>query len=240
MDRGIWVTWYDLPGEGREAYLSWLHGTYIPAMLKRPGILWAGHYAEVENKIKSAANTTRTDDPAVPTGANFMLLFGGEDADVFGDPVPSAIHAELPDAGKKMLAMRTGERSCIMAEFGRVDGPEAKSYKDGMALTPCIQFGTYNTQWQNEEELLAYYKQGRLPHMAVMPGCVRTRKLVSVAGWAKHGVLYEFTTLEARNKNFVGHGDAKMKAWSERMIPRLIHAPGSANLALRLWPPISK
>ncbi len=40
-DRGIWITWYDLPAEGREAYFSWLHGKYLPGILKRPGYLWA-------------------------------------------------------------------------------------------------------------------------------------------------------------------------------------------------------
>lgn len=237
MDRGLWITWYDLPDDGREAYFSWLHGSYLPQILRRPGFLWGCHYAEVEKATRVA--TRRTDDPAVPTGSRYMLLFGAENADVFGDPLPSEINARLPGTDRKILAMRIGERVNIMAEYGRVEGPEAKNYRDGTMLANCIQLGTYNTDWQNEEELLAYYKQGRLRHMSVMPGCVRTRKLVSVAGWAKHGVLYEFTSLEARNKNFVGHGDARMKAWSQRMIPRLTHAPGSANLALRIWPPAS-
>ncbi len=35
MDSGLWITWYDLPDQGRDDYLSWLHQTYIPAMLKR-------------------------------------------------------------------------------------------------------------------------------------------------------------------------------------------------------------
>src|SRR3990172_12245614 len=236
MDRGLWITWYDLPDDGREVYLSWMHENYIPEILKRPGFLWGAHYAEVEKKIRSAV-TTHTEDPAVPAGSRYMLLFGADNADVFGDPLPSAINAGLPEGSRKILATRIGERVNIMAEYGRGEGPEGKTYQAGMMLANCIQLGTYNTAWQNEEELLAYYKQGRLPHMSVMPGCVRTRKLVSVAGWAKHGVLYEFTSLEARNQNFVGHGDARMKAWSERMVPRLTHAPGSANLALRIWPP---
>ena len=236
MDLGLWITWYDLPEAGRDEYCSWLHQNYVPAMLKRPGFLWGAHYAEVANKIKSAA-PAHTDDPSVPTGSRYMLLFGAENTDVFGDPLPNEINASLPEADRKMLALRTGERVNLMTEYGRVEGPAAKTYQGGMMLSDCIQLGTYNTTWQNEEELLAYYKQGRLPHMAVMPGCVRTRKLASVAGWAKHGVLYEFTSLEARNKNFIGHGDAKMKAWSANMVPRLMHAPGSANLALRIWPP---
>src|SRR5262249_21990037 len=44
-DGGLWITWYDLPDTGRETYLSWLHEKYLPALLKRPGYLWAAHYA---------------------------------------------------------------------------------------------------------------------------------------------------------------------------------------------------
>ena len=239
MDRGIWLTWYDLPTVGREDYLAWLHQEYMPKVLKLPGYLWGAHYAEVENKIRSSAVTKTIDDPAVPTGSRYILLFGAEEAETFGDPLPSKINADLSEAGKKMLALRIATRTNIMAEYGRVKGPEAKTYRDGMMLANCIQLGTYNTDWRNEEDLFEYYKLGRLPHMEVMPGCVRTRKLLSVVGWAKHGVLYEFTSLELRNKHFIGHGGEKMKEWSANIVPKLIHAPGSANLALRIWPPQS-
>ena len=39
--------------------------------------------------------------------------------------------------------------------------------------------------------------------MTEQPGCVAVRKLVSVSGWAKHAILHEFTSVEARNANFV-------------------------------------
>jgi hypothetical protein len=66
------------------------------------------------------------------------------------------------------------------------------------------------------------------------------RKLVSVSGWAKHGVLYEFTSLDARNAHFPGHekDHPDRKAWSDRLVTSLIHAPGSPNVATRLWPPV--
>ena len=237
MDRGLWITWYDLPDYDRDAYLTWLHDDYMSTILRRPGVLWGAHYAEVERKIKTA-DTVPTDDPAVPTGSRYILLFGAECAHVFGNPVPTDLNAALPAASRKMLAIRVGERTNIMAESGRVEGPDAQTYRDGTMLANCIQLGTYNTPWQNEEEMLAYYVQGRLPNMAKLRGCVRTRKLVSVVGWAKHGVLYEFSSLEARNKYFVGHQDGmpKMKAWSDKMIPKLTAAPGSSNLAVRVWP----
>ena len=170
-----------------------------------------------------------------------MLLFGAENADVFGDPVPSALHQESPAESRKMLAMRIGERVNIMTEAGRVEGPEARDYEGGMALAPCIQLGSYNCPWQHEEEMLAWYAQVRMPAMATTPGGgIRIRKLASVVGWAKHGILYEFVSLEARNQYFIAHQDRPdMKPWLDWVGKWLIHAPGSSSLARRIWPAVS-
>ena len=245
MDRAFWITWYDLPEEGREAYLSWLHQEYIPALLKRPGFLSAAHYAAVD---RGTMKTMRRDgakkdprlDPAVPTGDRYLLLFGAEHANVFGNPVPSELHRDLEEPGKKMLAMRTGERMNIMVEAAKIEGPEAKGYGSGMTLAPCIQLGSFNCAHQDEEEMHAWYAQSRMPRMTTLPGCVRTRKLASVAGWAKHAILYEFTSLETRNRYYMTleEGRPDMKAWADRIVPKLIHAPGSANLATRIWPAV--
>ena len=77
-----------------------------------------------------------------------------------------------------------------------------------------------------------------MPAMAKLKGCVRARKLASVAGWAKQSILYEFTSLAARNEYFTRHEDAHpdMIAWGDKMVAQLTHAPGSANLAQRIWP----
>ncbi len=237
MDRGLSITWYDLPGEGRDAYLSWLHETYLPGLLKRPGYRWAAHYASVEK----GDVRIHTDDPSVPAGTRYLLLIGAEHANVFGDPVPSALHAELPAEGRKMLAMRIGERVNIMAEVARVEGPEAMQYNSATGLGPCIQMGSFNCAWQHEEEMLGWYAQARMPAMATTPGGgIRIRKLASVAGWAKHGILYEFVSLEARDQYFTAHKDRPdMKPWLQWVGKWLIHAPGSSSLASRIWPQVS-
>ena len=49
LDSAFWITWYDLPDNGREQYLDWLHKTYIPKITARPGVLWAAHYASESN-----------------------------------------------------------------------------------------------------------------------------------------------------------------------------------------------
>jgi len=243
LDKGIWATWYNLAAEHRDVYLSWLHDIYIPWVLKRPGLLWAAHYAVVDKSQRPVSQREKnavhhTDDPAVPAGQQYVLIFGAAHAGVFGNPVPGAINAELPDEGRKMLAMRTGERINVMTENDRIECQETNTFAPGKLLAPCIQFGTYNCPWQHEEEMLAWYTQWRMPAMGRTPGVIRTRKLSSVFGWAKHGVLYEFVSLESRNQYFPHHEDQDpdMKAWSDRMVPRLLHAPGSPSLACRIWP----
>lgn len=246
MDRGLWITWYDLPAEGRDAHLAWLHGTYLPKLLKRPGVLHGAHYA-IE-KLPPTARRRYTNDASVPTGSDYILVIGAESADVFSagaevfvKGAPSKLDAGLTDEDRKMLAMRRGERTTLVAEAARVDGPEAGRREPGMTLSPCIQIGSYNTgSTEVERELLSWYADWRMPALSRMPGCVAVRRFVSVVGWAKHGVLYEFVSAEARRKNWptLASSYPEMEAWSNRFIPNLTHAPGSANPAHRIWPPV--
>ena len=245
MDSAIWISWYDLPEAGSDGYCSWLHETYIPELLKRPGFRWAAHYAALP---KGTVRTIRrndteefTGDPDLPTGCGYILLVGGEHANVFGNPVPSTLNAELPDASRRMLAMRTGERVNIMVEAARVESRETKPQPSATPLAACIQLGNFNYPWRHEEELLAWFTQWRMPAIVTQPGCLRVRKLASVAGWAKHGVIYEWTSVEARNRGYLTHedGNPAMKAWSDKVVGRTVHAPGSATVASRLWPPVA-
>ena len=76
--------------------------------------------------------------------------------------------------------------------------------------------------------------------MEKLPGCVRVRNLASVSGWAKHGILYEFTSVAARNEHFVHHesSNPEMEAWTDHVVRKLVYASGSPSLAHRIWPPI--
>jgi hypothetical protein len=244
MDRAVWITWYDLPAAGRDEYLEWLHASYMPRVQAREGVLWGAHYASVDRGAmstmrKKGKELKSTSDPTLPAGDRYLLLFGGVDAAVFGDPTPDALNAALPDADRKMLALREGERVNVMIETARVDGPALPDYSEGLAPPPCIQLGNFTCDWRNEQEMLGWYTQWRMKAMRTLPGCVRARKFASVAGWAKHAILYEFTSLEMRNAHFTKHEDGHpdMVAWGNRVVSTLTHAPGSANLATRLWPP---
>ena len=77
-----------------------------------------------------------------------------------------------------------------------------------------------------------------MPCMTKLEGSVATRKLVSVSGWAKHAILYEYISVEARNRRFLDHEshNPDMEAWTDKVVRKLNHAPGSPNLAKRIWP----
>lgn len=236
-DRALWITWYDLPEGGRDEYLAWLHGAYMPAMLKRPGVLWAAHFASEDKPVRTEKKKPRRYPPAgsVPGGHRFLLLFGADDIHAFADPTPARIHGSLPAADREMLALRRGATANLMIEQARISGPDIRKLDAGEALAPCIQLGSF--VHDDDEELLAWYTQWRLPSMTEQPGCARVRKLVSVAGWAKHAILHEFSSLEARNSNFVNFEERQhpdKAAWSEKVTGQVVHYPGSPNVAHRI------
>jgi hypothetical protein len=142
-----------------------------------------------------------------------------------------------------MLALRRESRTCFFTEEARVTGPESGSRSNDLAPAPAIQMGSFRTKTVADEfDLAAWYAQYRLPAMSRMPGCVATRKLVSLAGWAKHSILYEFTSLEARERHFQGHESLALDetVWTNKIIGYTIHAPGSPSVGYRLWPEVTE
>lgn len=95
---------------------------------------------------------------------------------------------------------------------------------------------------EEEFDLGRWYAQYRLPFMARMSGCIATRKLCGVAGWAKHSVLNEFISLEARLRNFEEPHEAlafDRTRWESQVMAGTVHAPGSPFMGERIWPPRS-
>lgn len=239
-DPALWITWYDLSPEHRAPYLAWLHESHMPKLVERPGVLWAAHHAAVEKPpMTGKANRASRRHPpagAVPGGHRFILIVGGEGPHVFSDPTPAQFEASLSPADRQMLAKRSDMTRNVMLEHLRIEGPEAPARKAGEALSPCVQLGSFTFDG-DEEELIGWYAQWRLPSMQTMGGCVGVRKLVSLAGWAKHAILHEFTSVEARNTHFVDHerrNHPDKAEWSERITGQVVHAPGSPNVATRL------
>ena len=224
MDRGIWAAWYDLPEEGKDEYISWLHEVHIPKTLSRPSYLWAAHVENIWDEEREAHKSrilTHTGDTSVPAGNAYLMLFGAPSPTVFLNPSPDQMKEHCTADDREMFSRRLGARSCIFMEHGRIDGP-------------AIQVGTFNINAvENEDELGSWYAQVRMPRLTKMAGCVGARNLVSVSGWAKHAILYEWVSLESLKKNFTTEEIER----SRRNVGNLVHAPGSPTLGSRIWPP---
>lgn len=241
VDKSLWIHWYNLPG-GDAGFLSWMHGEWMPKMLAYPRVLWAAHY-RVEQK-PTPPRVKHTTDPALGNGNDYILIFGGENSHAFARDAATyykggmdRFTVQQSATDKAMLAKRTGVRVAIMSEEARCHGTES-GRRDGRRLpAPCIQLGSFNGPTPEiEEELLAWYADWRLSALAQVPGCLGMRKLTGVVGWNKHGVMYEFLSPEARSQSMaeVVRRYPEQAAWTEVCVPKLVHAPGSPHIAVRI------
>ena len=232
------ISWYDLAAATRGRYLDWLHDAYIPKLLRVPGVLSAAHY-EVDPAEKPLPHLRQTRDRTLPRGGSHIFIVGARDAHVFAGLTPFRYKPTAVE--RRMLALRQGERVNIFTEEHRAQGPDARRREGRYTLAPAIQLGNFNSgSYLDEDELLSWYAHLRLPNFQKLPGGIGIRKMVSVSGWAKHGVLYEFTSLESRAQNFRAHEarHRKLAAWTHDVVAKLVHAPGSPAIAQRIWPPV--
>jgi hypothetical protein len=138
-----------------------------------------------------------------------------------------------------MLAMRTGTRVAFLTEEARGNGPDAGRREGEYTLAPCIQIGSFQAP-DCEDELMSWYGDWRIPALSKLPSCIAIRKLVSASAWAKHVVLYEFTSFEARHENIGKLATLYPEEikWTGGFTPKLLHAPQSPVVGLRLWPAV--
>jgi len=244
MDHGIWATWFDLAAQDREPFLAWLHGAYLPELKARPGCAWVANYENTRGgpQMRQVGDIVARPDEDIGSATQFLMLVGAPSPHTFLDPSVLTLEAEAPAETRAMLARRQGVRTAIFMEEIRVSGPAANARAVGTAPGPAIQMGSFRTRTVADEfDLGCWYAQYRLPYMAQLPGSIATRKLLSVAGWAKHAILYEFTSLEARLKNFEEPHESHAldpREWTGRVVRYTIHTPGSPVVGRRLWPPV--
>lgn len=244
METGFWATWYDLDPADATEHLDWLHADYLPQVSTRPDVAWVAHYryvgggaqmAEVKSRV-----VTHTDDD-IGRGTQYLMLVAARTPHAFFAPRFDA-WPESPGSAER-LAQRRGTRSAAFVQEARFEGPASPGPCDPSPPAPAIQMGTLRARSiEAEFDLIAWYAQYRLPSMARMTGCVRTRKLACIAGWPGHGILYEFESLAARLEHFErGHESLALDQahWTGRITRASWHAPGSPFIGERTWPAVA-
>jgi hypothetical protein len=240
MNEGIWATWYDIAAPDVARYLEWAHGVYLPFLQRRAGYHWVAHYryagggAQMARVKDSVVSHTEEE---VGHGSQYLVLVGADNVHAFFAPALDEL--SMPDGFAPMLALREGVRTAVFTLEASVDGPSRPSQR-GNEPAPAIQMGTLRPRSVEAEfDLIKWYAQYRLPSMAKMPGVVRTRKWVGVAGWPKHGILYEFESLAHRLEHFEQpHESLALEPghWTNRITRASVHAPGSPFIGERIWP----
>ena len=239
MDTAIKAEWYDIDDADREGFLAWLHGQHLPVLQARPGHIWIGHYNRAPRG--STANSARvdTDDANVPRGSQYLLVTAAASPDVFFDP---NFAAKMDAETEALLAKRKEYRFCIFLEETRVSGPDWYCHLPGTGAPPAIQLGNYQTRNQADDiDLALWYRQMKLPQVTRARGCIGARKLISIVGWAKHGILYEFMGMEPDEENFEQRfRDAGLnERWVGRHVLKMVvHAPNGPHAGRRIWPPV--
>ncbi|MDH3499501.1 MAG: hypothetical protein OEM97_05225 [Acidimicrobiia bacterium] len=242
MDDGIRIDWYDLEDTDRDSYLDWLHLTHIPEVVARPGVAWAAHY-EIERTHDMMKRLTgyvgRPDESEdIPTGSQYAFLVGAASPHVFFMPGYDDIDEANPRT-VDMRRLRAGTKTVVTTEQARVNGPEFATRPPGATPGPFIQLGHFRVRSIEEEfDLSSWYANYRLPTITAMTGAIAARKLVTVAGWVKHVILYEFVSRDAHEEHFMGHEALAFSdgEWTNRVVTYTQHAPGSPSIAARIWP----
>ena len=96
-----------------------------------------------------------------------------------------------------------------------------------------------NDKISDEIELANWYRSERFPRLSVTRGMIRGRKLLSIAGWAKHGVLWEFLEMDDNEYSFEHRfiEADRGEDWRGRHVLEYVtHAPGSPHAGRRIWP----
>ena len=123
-----------------------------------------------------------------------------------------------------------------------MSGPDWYRHLPGTGAPPAIQLGNYLTSNQTDDmDLAMWYRQMKLPQVTRARGCIGARKLVSIVGWAKHGILYEFMEMDSHEENFEQRfRDAGLsERWTGRHVLKIVvHAPMGPHAGRRIWPPL--
>ena len=242
VDEVIKVDWYDLPENESDDFLNWLNNTYLSELQRQPGVCWVGHYRIAKRRSRRPTPDDpairETDNPEVGAGSQYTLLTAAASIDVFFGP--ESLVSALENREKGYLGRRQEHRTAVFIQETHIDGPEFRSRLPGTGPAPAIQLGSFNvTSFEDEFELARWYRKVRFPQISVTRGCIRCRKLLSAAGWSKHGVLYEFTSMDEDEASFELRFKkaSRGEQWEGRaVLEYVIHAPHSPHAGRLIWP----
>ncbi|MEE2745949.1 MAG: hypothetical protein VX617_03595 [Pseudomonadota bacterium] len=245
MGEVIKAEWFDLAKDEKDQIWRWLHNEYLPVMQSTSGVSWIGHY-EIEKHpdrpyIDGAPMKKQTSDLSVPKGWENVILTAAISPEVFFGPNNSI--DRLIAANTQKLEKRENFRDAVFIEELVINSPEQHIMPYGMGPPPAMQLGNYNTDTPEDQlELAKWYREERFPRVSVSRGMIRGRKMLSITGWPKHGVLWEFTELPQGEFSFEPRfveADRSENWQGRHVLEYVTHAPGSPHAGRLVWPALN-
>ena len=244
MGEVLRAEWFDLAEDTQDEVWAWLHKEYLPALCAADGVAWIGHYEIIEQPdqpyIDGAPNKKTIDDPSVPKGWRNVVLTAAASPEVYfgpGNPIDA-----MENAYKVELSARLNYRNAVFIEEQVVNSPEQRSLPYGMGPPPAMQLGNYNCDTPEDEiELAKWYRAERFPRVSVTKGMIRGRKLLSISGWPKHGVLWEVTDLPPGDFNVEARflEADRDDEWNGRHVLEYVtHTFQGPHCGRRVWPEV--
>jgi len=242
MGEVLRADWFDLADGERDTHWAWLHGEFLPALKAAQGVAWVGHYDIIPHPdrpyIEGAPTKKETTESNVATGWQNVVLTAAHSTDAFLGP-DNGVDA-LYAASAEGLGAWQNQRMCVFVKEKVVNGPEERVMPYGAGPPPAMQIGSFNTDTPEHNEMLArWYRAERFPRIAVSRGIIRGRKMLSIAGWAKHGVLWEGVELGPDDYPFESRfieADRGEDWPGPHVLEYVTHAPGSPHAGRRVWP----
>jgi hypothetical protein len=234
--------WFDINNKDKDKLCSWLHGVFFPDLQFQNGVNWVAHYDIVPHPetryIKGAPARKEVKDLSVPPGQENLVLTSVNTPSIFFGPNNALETMEKEHS--LYLSMRTNYRSAVFIEEEMINGPELHKQPIGTGGAPAMQFGSYNVdEIRDDIELAKWYRGERFPRLPVTRGMIRGRKFLSISGWAKHGVLWEFSEMDEEEYSFEHRfmeADRGENWHGRHVLEYVTHAPGSPHAGRRIWP----
>jgi hypothetical protein len=242
MTEFLRAEWYDIDAGDEAGFLEGLHTGHLPKLQDIPGISWIAHYRIAPKPAPGPQRTgvperRETTDPSVQSGSEFVLLTSVTDPDLA--MLSSSGITDLELKSSSLLALRKNYREAVFVEEQCIEGPASNSCPRCQP-PPTMQLGNFNVSSPADEcELGNYYRMHRFPQVAATAGCIRARKLVSTIGWPKHGILYEFQSMNEGDALFETrfNNAIENKRWEGRhILSYVLHAPNAPHAGRRIWP----
>ena len=221
-------------------YATWLDGDndqiaeYMGVLRKVPGV---GNTAVYQPRPRSERMqvmqglVSRLDAPEMGTAKAWMLA--ELEAPVVGLTITEQVGPH-PSGAPVDGPARIVVNQQLLHEMSYVPGVEETEERQ---FAPAVQFGILSTRSvETEWKLLDWYERLRLLVVQDVPGMIRTRRYVSIAGIAKFAILYEFLSVQARHDGFEEHhewrGADPHNPWNLREFA--LHCPGAPFVGERL------